>query len=228
MKGINISKIKIQGKNFNLKNCENINKKKMSDGKIVKDTSKRTKKVKEGPVRAKSSYLQYCVENRPVIISQNEGIKNTEIVTKLAEGWNAIKNSENKDGLQKYEEMARLDKERYSREKEAWDEEQKKSATESTPVVEEVKKKGKGKKAVATESVPVIEKVAEAKVKKPRKTKKDGDVPAPAEPVPEPEVAPEPAPAPEEDILEEEPPKVEEPLVAKTAAKPKGKGKVKK
>lgn len=161
----------------------------MSEVKNVNDSSvkkgRKTKKVKEGPTRAKSGYLMFCVENRPLVVSENPSITNTDIVTELAKRWQDVKNSGGAE-LQKYSELARLDKERYEKEKIQFDESNK-------------------------TQVDVAE-VAPVKKKASKKTKKDSE-PAPVpEPVPEPVSEPVQEEVLEEegDVVVEETPKVEE------------------
>jgi hypothetical protein len=159
----------------------------MSEVKNVNDSSvkrnRKTKKVKEGPQRAKSAYLFYCVENRPFVVSENPEIKNTEIVTELAKRWNSVK-TEGGDGYKKYEDLAKNDKERYDQEKTEWENNKPQETPEPVVAPEKPKKKAASKKAKTP-----VEPVQEA-------------VPVP---VPEPVV--------EEEVLEEEvveQPKVEE------------------
>jgi hypothetical protein len=158
----------------------------MSEVKNVTDSSvkkgRKIKKVKEGPVRAKSGYLMFCVENRPLVVSENPSITNTDIVTELAKRWQALKVAGGSD-LQKYVDMATADKERYEKE-----------------MAEFVENKSQDE-VVVVEAV-----VAEAPKKKggAKKTKKEPEQPAPVvDPVPEEEVLEE-----EPDVVVE--PKVEE------------------
>jgi len=174
----------------------------MSEVKNVIDSSvkkaRKTKKVKEGPIRAKSGYLMFCVENRPLVVSENPSITNTDIVTELAKRWQAVKTAGGAN-LQKYVDMATADKERYEKE-----------------MAEFVENKPQDE-VVVVEAV-----VAEAPKKKggAKKTKKEPEQPVPAPvaaPVPEEEVLEE-----EPDVVVE--PKVEE---KKKAVKGGGKGKKK-
>ena len=96
----------------------------MSEVKNVNDSSakkaRKSKKVKEGPIRAKSGYLMFCVDKRPIVVTENPSITNTDIVTELAKRWQQVK-TDGGDELQKYVELARVDKERYQQEKSQWD-----------------------------------------------------------------------------------------------------------
>jgi len=177
----------------------------MSEVKNVTDSSvkkaRKTKKVKEGPTRAKSGYLMFCVENRPLVVAENPSITNTDIVTELAKRWQAVKTTGGAD-LQKYVDMATADKERYEKEKVDFDE----NKQQDTPVVEAVVEEAPKKKGGA------------------KKTKKEPEQPAVPAPTPTPvqeeEVLEE-----EPDVVVEETPKVEE--KPKKAVKGGGKGKKK-
>jgi len=144
----------------------------MSEVKNVNDSSvkraRKTKKVKEGPQRAKSAYLFYCVENRPIVVSENPEIKNTEIVTELAKRWNSVK-TEGGDGYKKYEDLAKNDKERYDQEKTEWDSNKPQATPEPVVAAEKPKKKAASKKTKTPvepvqETVPVPEPVVEEEV----------------------------------------------------------------
>jgi hypothetical protein len=151
----------------------------------VIDSSKKvrkTKKVpKEGPAKYKSSYLHYCIMERTKVVQEHPDIKNTEIVTEIAKRWNDIKKSP--ELLKKFEDLAALDKERYTREMESW----------VKPVVPEI--------PVADSSAPA------PAAKKKRASKKAAEVvAAPEAAAPTPVVEPVQAPvvAEEEELLEEE------------------------
>ena len=130
----------------------------MSEVKNVNDSSvkkvRNTKKVKEGPIRAKSGYLMFCVENRPLVVAENPSITNTDIVTELAKRWQEVKSAGGAE-LQKYVDFAKLDKERYEKEKIQFDES--KSNSEESKVVEAVaapKKKAASKKTTKKDAAP--------------------------------------------------------------------------
>lgn len=131
----------------------------MSEVKNVNDSSvkkvRKTKKVKEGPVRAKSGYLMFCVENRPIVVAENPSITNTDIVTELAKRWQEVKTAGGAE-LQKYVDFARVDKERYEQEKLQFDGAKSADAVVETPPAP--KKKAapkKAKKDATPEPVPV-------------------------------------------------------------------------
>ncbi len=174
----------------------------------VTDSSKKVrkiKKVKEGPIKYKSSYLHFCINERQKVVLENPTIKNTDIVTEIAKRWNVLK--QDPSSLKKFEDLASQDKERYTREMESWvktvvpavEAEQPPQAQEEAPVA--AKKKRAPKKAVVH---PQEEAVAET--------------PAPA-----------PTPVAEEELLEEEvvveaapePAPVKKTVVKRTVAKKK-------
>jgi len=171
----------------------------MSEVKNVNDSSvkkvRKTKNVKEGPVRAKSGYLMFCVENRPIVVAENPSITNTDIVTELAKRWQEVKTAGGAE-LQKYVDFARVDKERYEQEKLQFD----------------------GNKSSLNE---VVVEAPPAPKKKAAPRKKKDPVPEPVsehEPAPQPEVV-------QEEILEEEGEVVVVEDVPKVEEKPKkGKG----
>lgn len=92
------------------------------------------------PLKNKSGYLHYCSDVRPTIQKAFPDIKSVDIVKKQGDGWKSL-SAEDK---QKYEEKAKVDKERYLKEKDDW-------ALKNPGVVIEKKVKVKrGKKAAAT------------------------------------------------------------------------------
>jgi hypothetical protein len=89
------------------------------------------------PLKNKSGYLHYCSDVRPTIQKAFPDIKSVDIVKKQGDGWKTL-SAEDK---QKYEERAKVDKERYLKEKDEW-------ALKNPGVVIEKKVKVKrGKKA---------------------------------------------------------------------------------
>jgi hypothetical protein len=68
------------------------------------------------PLKNKSGYLHYCSDVRPTIQKAFPDIKSVDIVKKQGDGWKTL-SAENK---QKYEEKAKVDKERYLKEKDEW------------------------------------------------------------------------------------------------------------
>jgi hypothetical protein len=94
------------------------------------------------PLKNQSAYLHYCSEVRASIQQNNPGIKSVDIVKKQGEGWKSLSVADK----QKYEEIAKTDKERYLKEKSDW--------TVSNPgVVIEKKVKAKRAKKVAAAAV---------------------------------------------------------------------------
>lgn len=146
----------------------------------VTDSSKKVrkiKKVKEGPIKYKSSYLHFCINEREKVVLENPTIKNTDIVTEIAKRWNILK--QDPASLKKFEDLASQDKERYTREMESW-------VKTVPPVVQE-------------EQAPQVKDEGPVASKKKRASKKassqDGAVET---------QAPAPTPVAEEELLEEE------------------------
>lgn len=76
---------------------------------------KRTKKDPAAPKRAKSAYLFFCEEMRPVVKAENPSMKATELTAEIGNRWNVLK-SEDPESLEKFNRLAEQDKERYARE----------------------------------------------------------------------------------------------------------------
>jgi len=78
------------------------------------------KKDPNKPKRGKSAYLFFCAEHREKAKKElGEGAKATEVTAELGRQWNELKAStkaSDKKKLEKYEEQAREDKERYESE----------------------------------------------------------------------------------------------------------------
>jgi hypothetical protein len=91
-----------------------------SDGKKVNGKKGSGKKDTNKPKRGKSAYLFFCADNREKAKEElGEGAKATEITAELGRQWNELKastNASDKKKLEKYEEQAREDKERYESE----------------------------------------------------------------------------------------------------------------
>ena len=178
----------------------------------VTDSSKKVrkiKKVKEGPIKYKSSYLHFCINERQKVVLENPTIKNTDIVTEIAKRWNILK--QDPSSLKKFEDLAFQDKERYSREMESWvktvapstkEEQPPQPPQDSQPPVEAKKKRAP--KKVVVQDVEVTE-------------------------TPAPTPTPTPTPVAEEELLEEdvvveavqEPVTVKKTVVKRTVAKKK-------
>ncbi len=76
------------------------------------------KKNKEGPKKAKSSYICFCDEERAQVKLDNPDMKATEITSELGARWNRLKEDpERADELERYREMSESDKSRYETEK---------------------------------------------------------------------------------------------------------------
>ena len=132
------------------------------------------------PKPAKSGYLHFIEEQRtkPEII---QGLKSTEIIKKLGADWKALDESTK----QKYEEIAKKDKERFATQKESW--------LKDHPGQDLPKKERKERKDKKTESVPapppiVVQDTPKDDDSSKKKTKKKNST----EPVLEVEVEPEP------------------------------------
>ena len=109
-----------------------------------KTKKKSSPKVKDpnAPKRGKSSYIFFCAENRSVIQKElGSDAKAVDVTKELGVRWNALKQStkvKDKKAVEKFEQEAKDDKERY-------DDEMKNYVRPNTAVLEEqaVKKKGK-------------------------------------------------------------------------------------
>jgi hypothetical protein len=139
------------------------------------------------PKRPVSDYIHYCAVARDQIKSANPDLKTKDIVVQMGAGWKQLSPEEK----EKYSALAKLDKERYTKEMESW------TANNPGVVIEKKVKVKKAKKAVevpapASEEEIVIseeELVQPAVADKPKKTRKAKTVAAP-----EPAVAAPPAP----------------------------------
>ena len=132
------------------------------------------------PKPAKSGYLHFIEEQRanPKVV---EGLKSTEIIKKLGADWKALDEA----SKQKYEEIAKQDKVRYTAEKESWlkehpgqefpkkekkekkekkddkkEEDVEELKVEDTPKDDGKEKKKKSSKKEKAETAPVIEQEA--------------------------------------------------------------------
>lgn len=74
------------------------------------------KKDKTGPKRGKSSYLFFCAQERPNVISEHPNMKAKEITTELGVRWQLLK-EHNPSAVSQFEELAARDKSRYEAEK---------------------------------------------------------------------------------------------------------------
>lgn len=97
------------------------------------------------PLKNQSAYLHFCSEVRASIQQNNPGIKSVDIVKKQGEGWKSLSVADK----QKYEEIAKVDKERYLKEKSDW------TASNPGVVIEKKVKVKRAKKVAAT--TPAVE-----------------------------------------------------------------------
>ncbi|KAJ3167292.1 FACT complex subunit [Geranomyces variabilis] len=102
---------------------------------------KAKKEKKDGPKRGQTSFLYFSKDKRSEILTEFPGLALPEVSKKLGEAWKAVSPEEKA----KYEEMARVDKERYEKEKEDWPGEG--SSSKKTPAKP---KASASKKAAAT------------------------------------------------------------------------------
>ena len=95
----------------NKKTSESI--KKYIDEFEIKAKKNKSEEDKEKPRRAKTSYLCFCEVNRATVANQNPDLNNKQLMEKLGEMWNSIKNT---DDAKQYVETADKDKMRYENE----------------------------------------------------------------------------------------------------------------
>lgn len=91
-----VSKLEIQLKNNNKENKQ----------KKIKDPN--------APIKNISNYLHFSKEFRPKIVKENPNLKSKDIMKKIAEEWNKIKEDPKKK--KKYDDIAIKDKKRYDKE----------------------------------------------------------------------------------------------------------------
>jgi hypothetical protein len=82
-----------------------------------KEKTKRTKKDKDAPKRALTAYLFYSNAVRDQVKAANPGIQFGEVAQKISGQWKSITASEKS----KYDKLAEKDKERYEKEKAAYE-----------------------------------------------------------------------------------------------------------
>lgn len=102
-------------------------------------TGSKRKKDPNAPKRAMSAYMFFAQKERPLVKSENEGISFVETTKELGRRWKALTDEEKRP----YEEMNARDKERYEREKTAYD-----AGETVTEANTEAKTQTKGKKSV--------------------------------------------------------------------------------
>jgi len=105
---------------------------KKGKGSGKKDTNK--------PKRGKSAYLFFCADHREKAKEElGEGAKATEVTAELGRQWNELKAStkaSDKKKLEKYEELAREDKERYESEMADYSPKESNEDPEATQIIE--------------------------------------------------------------------------------------------
>ena len=94
-----VSKLEIQLKNNNKEN-------KQKNPKKTKDPN--------APIKNISNYLHFSKEFRPKVVKENPDLKSKDIMKKMAEEWNKIKEDPKKK--KKYDDIAIKDKKRYDKE----------------------------------------------------------------------------------------------------------------
>jgi len=76
----------------------------------------RKKKDKNAPKKARSGYIIFSVERRADIKAKHPTLSAAQLTTEIAKAWKAVSESEKK----KWEEKAKVDKERYKKEMESY------------------------------------------------------------------------------------------------------------
>jgi len=98
----------------------------MGKGKGKKE--KKDKKDKDAPKRAISAFFYYQKERRESLKKEQPNLDNKALISKMSEEWNKMKEPEKT----KYNNLAAKDKERYEKEKKAYEAKKgKKSGTKS-------------------------------------------------------------------------------------------------
>ena len=107
------------------------------------------KKDPNKPKRGKSAYLFFCADHREKAKEElGDGAKATEVTAELGRQWNELKAStkaSDKKKLEKYEELAREDKERYESEMVEYSPKESDVDPEATQIIEPEKKAGEKK-----------------------------------------------------------------------------------
>lgn len=93
----------------------NLLKDRVSKLEIQIKNNKKEKKIKDpnAPIKNLSNYLHFSKEFRPKIVKENPEIKSKDIMKKIAEEWNKIKEDPKKK--KKYDDIAIKDKKRYDK-----------------------------------------------------------------------------------------------------------------
>jgi hypothetical protein len=107
------------------------------------------KKDPNKPKRGKSAYIFFCADHREKAKEElGDGAKATEVTAELGRQWNELKAStkaSDKKKLEKYEELAREDKERYESEMVEYSPKESDVDPEATQIIEPEKKAGEKK-----------------------------------------------------------------------------------
>lgn len=83
---------------------------------IQLQNNKKQIKIKDpnAPIKNISNYLHFSKEFRPKIVKENPELKSKDVMKKIAEEWNKIKEDPKKK--KKYDDIAVKDKKRYDKE----------------------------------------------------------------------------------------------------------------
>lgn len=92
-----------------------------NDGKKKKGKNSKPKKPKVPgqPIKAKSSWLFFCDEERKKLKDEEDAPKGKEVLSELASRWKVLKEKKGKK-YEKFDDMAKKDKERYLEEMKNW------------------------------------------------------------------------------------------------------------
>lgn len=107
--------------------------------------SKKAKKDKDAPKRAKSSFFYFVDAQREEIKKKNPDLKQPQIISEASKLWAAL----DKDGKLPYEELAGKDKDRYKKAKDAYV--PKKSESDDEEDTKKTSKRKPAKKAAGGE-----------------------------------------------------------------------------
>lgn len=134
----------------------------------------KAKSASNGPKRSKSAYTLFWMEERLRVKEELPELNNNDIMSEVGKRWKALAESD-PERLERLQGEAKVDQERYKREKEGASE----LIEEDVVVVEvEAPKKGKGSKgkSVAKVEVAVVEAVVTKETKKSKKAKAEASV----------------------------------------------------
>lgn len=77
---------------------------------------KKVKKERVGPKKNSTGYMIYCNAERAALRASDPTLSSKQLITKLAESWQALKDAK-PEVIKKYEELAAVDKVRFLKEK---------------------------------------------------------------------------------------------------------------